>query len=212
MNSRQWSQSGCAPTTRGKGGCKPPPALPSLQSYEEIVRDYIARCRERVDEDLGFYAATRSLRKAVENAAFGKTKDLSRHSHYYRRQQVALDQFAAELLYELPNLRRAKDFDDLHEIVESVGRPIRDIGTLTIYDTAERIGARRGLEPQRVYLHCGAEKGARYLGFVGRKTLELKELPRAFRKLLPREAEDCLCIYREDIRRIAAGEQRRKAN
>jgi hypothetical protein len=179
---------------------------PPFTTYEQIVRDYIETARVDTGEDLAFYASMRSLREAVENAARGATKDGSRHRHYYRRRHDAMRQFGNELVSALPKLKRAKNFEELHRLVESIGLPIRDIGDLTVYDTAERIGATLGLEPERVYLHCGTKVGARHLGFTRRKTLALSDLPKAFQKLLPREAEDCLCGYRDHIKRIAAGE------
>ena len=38
------------------------------------------------------------------------------------------------------------------------------MGELVVYDTALRIGARFGLEPEKVYVHRGTREGVRKLG------------------------------------------------
>ena len=57
-------------------------------------------------------------------------------------------------------------------------RPIPKIGELAVYDTALRIGARFGLEPEKVYVHAGTRDGAHALGFDRRlAVIEMDELP-----------------------------------
>jgi len=80
---------------------------------------------------------------------------------------------------------------------------IKGIAETTCYDIAHRIGARLGLEPEYVYLHAGTREAARDLGRRGDK-LSISELRIEFRKLSPAEAEDCLCRYKDDIRRITS--------
>jgi hypothetical protein len=71
---------------------------------------------------------------------------------------------------------------------------------LTIYDTALRIGASLGLEPQSVYLHAGTRFGARRLGLDWRaETIPVSALPPPLRKLKPREIEDLLCIFADRL-------------
>ncbi len=73
----------------------------------------------------------------------------------------------------------------------------RFVGELTVYDTALRIGAHFGLEPTRVYLHAGTRVGARVLDLDDRQsTIEMDELSAPMQRLLAREAEDLLCIYK----------------
>jgi hypothetical protein len=72
---------------------------------------------------------------------------------------------------------------------------------LTVYDTAQRIGAYLGIKPDRIYLHAGARAGARALGLRGRaESILRQDLPREFQRLEPYEAEDCLCIYKDHLR------------
>jgi hypothetical protein len=94
----------------------------------------------------------------------------------------------------------ASSFDELFDLVEAIIRPIPKIGELAVYDTALRIGARFGLEPDKVYVHAGTRDGLKALGFSGRERIvELNDLPRPIRRLSAREAEDLLCIYKSQL-------------
>jgi hypothetical protein len=66
-----------------------------------------------------------------------------------------------------------------------------------------RIGAWLKLEPRQVFVHAGVRVGARALGFGGRDRLDLQELPGPFRDLSAAEAEDCLCIFKDELRALA---------
>jgi hypothetical protein len=69
-----------------------------------------------------------------------------------------------------------------------------------VYDTALRIGAKLGLEPEVVYLHRGTRRGVRALGLDADRTfVALGELPHELRALRPHEIEDCLCIYKTEL-------------
>ena len=61
-----------------------------------------------------------------------------------------------------------------------------------------------GHPPSYVFVHAGVKVGARALGFAGREQIAVEELPDAFQVLSPAEAEDCLCIYKKQLRDIAA--------
>ena len=57
-------------------------------------------------------------------------------------------------------------------------------------------------------MHAGPRVGARYLGINGKRgTIDLAELPSAFKVLTPQETEDLLCIYKESIRAIIARQE-----
>src|SRR4051794_21740390 len=147
-------RSNCSP--RVDANCRRPArAYPFFRSYREIVDDYIENSRDAAQKDLDWYRTTSSIRTVVENAAWGRMQGGRRHSHYYRRRHHALDRFSAELLKAIPQMRAAEGFAGLLRIIQTIADGIDDIGALTAYDTAERIGARLGLEPDQVYLHCG---------------------------------------------------------
>ena len=100
---------------------------------------------------------------------------------------------------ELEGLR---DFDDLYSVIDDEIGTIPGVGKLMTYDTALRIGANMRLEPRLVYLHAGTSKGAKRLGLSTREgVLRPKDIPPVLRRLSPREIEDCLCIYKDQLRR-----------
>lgn len=85
-----------------------------------------------------------------------------------------------------------------------IGR-VRGIGPTTVYDVSLAIGAKFGLEPELIYLHAGTLDGARAIGLSvrGLRALPMDAFPSAFRRLRPYEVEDCLCIYKHELRGIA---------
>jgi hypothetical protein len=105
-------------------------------------------------------------------------------------------------LANLPALRAASSFDELFDLVNALISPIPKIGELAVYDTALRIAARFGLEPEKVYVHAGTRDGARALGFDRRRSvIEMDELPKPMRRLSGRETEDLLCRYKSQLAR-----------
>ena len=69
--------------------------------------------------------------------------------------------------------------------------------------TPLRIGANPGSSCS-AYLHGGTRIGAMALGFSGKETsIERSSLPNEFRRLTPHELEDCLCIFKDDLRKLA---------
>jgi hypothetical protein len=100
--------------------------------------------------------------------------------------------------------RRRQDFAELHGLVEREIGDIPRIGCLAVYDVAHRIGAFLRIAPALVYLHRGTREGARALGFRG-KTVHPDELPVEFRTLPAAEIEDCLCIYKRELRDRVSG-------
>jgi hypothetical protein len=128
-----------------------------------------------------------------------------RHRHQNRIPRSVLAEGERNLQACRAEIARCQSFADLHDIVVREIRGIYGIGVLTTYDVATRIGAHLGLEPERVYLHAGTAEGARLLGLDHRRgDLGVEELPAAFRRLRPREIEDCLCIFKRDLASLRA--------
>jgi len=105
-------------------------------------------------------------------------------------------------------------FERLHSEIERLVGPLRGIGELYVYDTALRIGAYRGLNPKRVYVHAGVRVGARNLGLdPGRSgSIAVGGLPGPLRTLKPYEIEDILCIYKDQLAGAAMAERRACSN
>jgi hypothetical protein len=98
------------------------------------------------------------------------------------------------------DFRELRSFHELYGIVRDRIGGIRGVGELTVYDTALRIGGKLGLEPDRVYLHSGTRVGARNLGLNWRAAfLQVSDLPAKLRVLKPREVEDLLCVFKDEL-------------
>lgn len=166
---------------------------------EEIVANYIQNRRKPAAEEYRWFAEQRTLKDAITCAALAKCKH-GKCSHQWRIPRKTLEDSARQLLAAQSKITKVKDFEELHQVVKSLIKPIKGIGDLTIYDTALRIGAWLKIEPGKVYLHAGTRVGAKRLGLdVSHDSIEVAAFPRAFHKLKPREIEDALCHYRGDI-------------
>ncbi len=184
---------------RRKGSAGVAPAL------RGIVRHYIAHHRERERRHLEHYAGRPSALDAIEKAALALGPDGRRHPHQRRVPGQVLNAAARRL--GQADVHSTGSFAELHHLVEQTIGDMHGIGPLTVYDTAQRIGAYLDLYPERVYLHAGTREGARALGLDRhRAALEMQELPEALRELEPYEVEDVLCIYKDELRQAINGD------
>jgi hypothetical protein len=160
--------------------------------------------REYVNQQSEYYADVASLEEAIERAAMSETSYGKRHSHQTRIPKKRLEEARDKLLLVIPDLEGCRSFAKLIEVVEQKIKPIYKIGDLVVYDVSTRLGCYLKLYPKMVYLHCGTRKGARALGLgYRRKTIAVKELPEPFHQLTADELENCLCQYKEALKRIA---------
>jgi len=171
-----------------------------------IVAAYITDYQDRSKEEWAFFASQSTLAATVRLAGLAEGPKSKRMSHQRRIPRSVLRESAGRLLRRLGALKRSRSFEQLHDVVAATIGPIPGIGDLTVYDTAIRIAAHRNLSPKRVYLHAGTREGARALGVSrDREWVMPRELPRELRRLRPMEIEDCLCIYKADLRALANG-------
>jgi hypothetical protein len=178
--------------------CGGPVERPAGASLAGIVRAYIARRRPAVREELDGFKAERSLDAAIERAGMARRRDGKRYSHQHRLKKTVLREATRHL--RRAGLGRARDFADLHRRVAIAIGDLVGIGDLTIYDTAFRIGAKLGVFPKVVYLHCGTRKGARALGLKWRAaSVAVQDCPRELRVLSAHEIEDCLCVFKDRL-------------
>jgi hypothetical protein len=155
-------------------------------NLDEIISDY-------------FFEIQRSPSVAIRKAALCELPSGKRHPHQYRIPGALLEQVEARLQGIGRKLARAADFAAIHRAVDEEIGGIKGIGALTVYDIAHRIGAHFRKSPERVYLHAGTRAGARVFDISG-DAFDPKILPGAFLRLAPSEIEDCLCIYKDELR------------
>ncbi len=183
----------CNPTTAGR----------EAGSFRDLVRSYIKTYRCPAAKEMHFFTIQRTLGDAIQKASLCEMPNGKRHDHQRRIPFVSLIEANRRLQRRSKDIWHCRSFADLHTLVEKEIDSIHMIGSLTVYDIAHRIGAKVGLEPEEVYLHRGTAEGAKALLPVrGRNTLPVSDLPKPFHCLKPYEAEDCLCIYKEKIKRI----------
>jgi hypothetical protein len=174
-------------------------------TLEEIVGLYIRECRDDARKEIRFFEIQRSPSAAIQKAALCVLPSGKRHSHQRRIPKAVLEKAEASLQAAGKRLAKAADFAALHEVVKAEIGNIPGIGALAVYDIAHRIGAYFRKSPALVYLHRGTKTGAAVLGFHG-DSLDPRKLPSPFSRLTPAEIEDCLCIYKDQLR----GERRAK--
>jgi len=186
---------------RPRGGCKTSGRKHS--TLRGMLHEYIECHRPRARRERSRFKRFSSLEKAIENAALAIDSEGKRSAHHRRRTTVQLSLGKSALIAALPDLRRCENFDQLHNRVRKATKPIKGLGRLYTYDTAQLIGAHLRLSPKRVYLHSGTRKGARALGFSGGLSyLMPSQLPAQLQVLKPYELEDFLCIFEENLARL----------
>ena len=168
-------------------------------TLDEIVTDYIREYREDARKEMRFFEIQRNPSDAIRKAALCELPSGKRHPHQRRIPRALLEQVEARLQGIGRKLARATTFDELHRAVENEVGGLKGIGALTVYDIAHRIGAHFRKAPERVYLHAGTRAGAQTFG-IGGGSFDPKVLPKAFYRLAASEIEDCLCIYKDNLR------------
>jgi hypothetical protein len=166
-------------------------------SLDEIIGDYIRNYRDTARAEMRFFEIQRSPSAAIRKAALCELPSGKRHPHQRRIPRTLLKQVRLQAIGR--KLAKAPDFAVLHRTVEDEVGGIKGIGALTVYDIAHRLGAHFGKAPQLVYLHAGTKTGARVFNISG-DSFDPRILPKAFSRLAPSEIEDCLCIYKDELR------------
>ncbi len=169
----------------------------------EVVGAYISCYRKMAQAEHSYYRSASSLREVIWLAATARTIDGKKHDHQSRSPLPVLEEAAKCLGRIVHRIEACQTFSKLYNTVEEAILPIHGIGNLTVYDTALRIGAKLNLFPEEVYLHRGTREGATALGLdAGGKSISPAVLPHELSRLEPYEIEDCLCIYKGDLKRI----------
>ena len=120
---------------------------------ETIVRTYIRKIRPLAQAEIDWFIQQPSLDAAIEKAALAVNSRGKRYSHQRRLKMAALKRALGALLDKSGAIRKARDFDELFNLVGAAVTSITGIGELYVYDTSLRIGvAPRG----KVAMRCRA--------------------------------------------------------
>ncbi|PZQ88720.1 MAG: hypothetical protein DI534_11240 [Leifsonia xyli] len=172
---------------------------------EAIVACYRLGDGVRERERMWWLAEELSFADLLERVGQARMADGKRHPHQRRLPQRVLDACSAGLRAAERDIRAAPRFHHLITIVDSIFAPIRGAGELAVYDAADRLRHRLGLESENlVYLHAGARIGARRLA-GGRLanddgwSILHSQLPSGLQVLSTHEAEDVLCIFKDEL-------------
>jgi len=168
-------------------------------TLDEIVSHYIGHYRDPARAEMRFFEIQRSPSAAIQKAALCVLPSGQRHPHQRRIPRAVLELAEARLQAAAKRIAAASDFAALHAIVKREIGSIRGTGALTMCDIAHRLGAHFGKVPALVYLHAGTRIGAPAFGLRG-DSIDPRELPVPFSRLAPSEIEDCLCIYKDELR------------
>jgi hypothetical protein len=142
--------------------------MKSVYHLDAIVRKYQRDNLAKAGRELDAFRAM-TFDDAVSHAGLAERFDPRRnrwlrYDHQKRIPRASLE-MVRKRLRKAP-LKRCSTFDELLSVVDEATRQIPKIGELMVYDTALRIGANLGVEPDRVYLHAGTRVGARKLGLL----------------------------------------------
>jgi hypothetical protein len=170
----------------------------SNQSLSRLVRIYERKHGPRIAEYLGHFQKLDSLTDAIRFACHGRDGKI--HGHQRRVGRDKLEQARKALMRHSNDIDACRSFDELLNCVEDATHSIYRFGVLAVYDTSLRLGSHLSLWPKFVYLHAGTTKGCKALG-VKRSggTVEMEQLPKAVRALEPYQAEDFLCIFKNQL-------------
>lgn len=168
-----------------------------------LTRHYAINHRKRSKDELEWFRTQSSLENTTKVAALAIDVKGKRLSHQRRIRRENLEKARVVLLSAANDIQQCKTFDELLSLIESELHEIQGLAELYAYDTALRIGAKLGLVPEKVYLHAGTRKGAEALGLDSKaRALEVSALPNELQELEPREMEDFLCIYKDELRNL----------
>lgn len=169
-----------------------------------IVEEYDLDADRREAEAAWWRADGHPFSEAIDRVGHAVV-DGKKHSHQWRIPPKTLAKGAAALHAISDKLQAAPDFLELWFLVQAAFKPIFGLGELAVYDAADRLRHRLGLESKHViYLHAGTRIGARKL--IGRRLprdvawgIQRHQMPEGLRDLSTHEIEDILCIYKDEL-------------
>lgn len=171
------------------------------QSLNKLIDNYRIYHKFHLDDELNYYRGKNDLGDALIAAGNFWQNENNTHNHQYR-----INRESKKLFSE--NIRKApmveiNSFEDLHNKIFSCR--VKGIGSLTIYDTALRLGAHLNMLPDDIYLHAGAYVG--YKNLFGKVPIPpiipySQDIKALFNDLTPYEIENFLCIYKDHFKEL----------
>jgi hypothetical protein len=164
----------------------------------KLVEIYRRKNAPKHEAELDHFRGLPTLPEAVEAATMAIGPDGKMLRHQRRVGKEVLTEALAVLANQIAEIEACSSFSQLIDLVQQSTEAIDRFGSLAVYDTALRIGAKLNRLPEVVYLHAGTKAGANALGLdTSKKFLEIEKLPEPLCQLEPHEVEDFLCIYKE---------------
>ena len=180
-----------------RADCRPTPKPKRKRSLAALVHEYQEIYARELAAALSKYKRLKSIEDAIRHAT-GSVGKVPNHQRRVGRE--VLTRASNRLLRRRKKLEACETFAELIELVETATGDIDRFGVLAVYDTSLRLGAWFGLSPEIVHLHAGTRKGAKNLGLdVSWGYLDMDELPKPLQTLTAHDAENFLCIYKDQF-------------
>lgn len=189
----------------------------------ELVQHYLEHYKEEEEKDIEHYKKCTSFEHLLKRAIASITPEGKRHPHKFRIPKHVMRRIFDYLSSKKEEFENSSSFEEVLEVVYSVR--LTDYGkgfaSLSIYDTALYIGSYYNIYPHNIYLHAGAEVGAK--GLLGSDNLKRvtkyfkndKEFPYVTSDCLPEELqvlppyhiENFLCIYKNELHQLYSNKE-----
>lgn len=133
-----------------------------INLLKSIVREYRIEEEARIEDEIKFYKKYKNdVELLIKMAVIGITPEGKRHSHQWRIDRKAMKEMGKILIICKDLILGSKSFEEIMGIIYDL--QVDGFGTLSVYDTALRIGACFDIYPEFVCLHAGALEGAKNL-------------------------------------------------
>lgn len=187
--------------------------LGAAKSLNALVATYVKHIRPLRNAEFAWWGCG-SLESVINRAASSITRTGAMHMHQRRIGHRRLGVLKNNLLELIEEIESCDTFSGLIGIVSRFSeyrspQKINRLGELTAYDVALRIGAWEefdpDLAPMVVYVHSGTRDGLSLLRPDLKKCTQvsISELPIELSVLTPREAEDFLCVCKDQLAKLS---------
>lgn len=156
----------------------------------------------RNDKVIQYCKNSPDLETAIIRATWSRDEDNNKHPHQRRFiKDVTLEELCIKLLKIKYKIINVNNFDELFELIYKT-YVFNNRDSLTIYDTALRLGFYLNKYPEKIYIHAGTKKGVeKVFGNIKNHSVRKKYLPEPFKScdLTEYELEDLFCVYKDKL-------------